>query len=148
MDWFKCDNCAGVCNETTVNTRPESETSEHFGQVAITTTYFQICPDCGSDELRDFTPCSNCVEVGKDFPAEPVFGCDFCLPCALEVLDLEEYVELCNYESDDRDAAIMNRLVRGQKFRTPLAAVAIAEFGDDASDWIQRAELGELGGQQ
>lgn len=88
VQWFHCDKCQHVFPEHEAG-EPEtdSERSEHFGQVAVTTTYYTTCPCCGSTDLGDHSKCDT-----PDCLNECLDGCDDCRTC-FEENDPEEFRE-------------------------------------------------------
>lgn len=49
---YYCETCDLMLNEHETAERREPERSEHFGQIAITYTYFRECAVCGDEVVE------------------------------------------------------------------------------------------------
>ena len=78
---YRCNDC-----HTTFEL-PRTRRVSDYGDVGETVV-FDLCPDCGSEEVEEYTPCMKCDEE--------VIESEYCLVHAKDELDPEEYQDIIN----------------------------------------------------
>lgn len=70
----KCNHCSEIFEQQDAPTREETERSEAWGQIAVTTAVYVLCPSCGSENWSEVWVCE-CEQ------AEPYGDEDYCEAC-------------------------------------------------------------------
>lgn len=84
MQWYKCERCGEIFNDSNAGSRTETERSEHFGCVKTVTFEYVCCRSCNSENLDDYSPCVRCIEKSNgdtNLVERTCAGGDLCIEC-------------------------------------------------------------------